>query len=182
MRAFIAIDLPENLKNQLAQIQNDLKSCDLDLKWVKPENLHLTLKFLGDIDEKQLLEIKKIIKGIAFNQKTFEVSLEAFGFFPDSRKPRVFFVSTTNQDLLKTIVNRLETGLGKIGFPIEGRFKSHLTLARIKSSKNLETLLQNLKEVSLEGVFTVKEIAVYESRLKPTGPVYEKIARISLTE
>ncbi|MBU2473299.1 MAG: RNA 2',3'-cyclic phosphodiesterase [Candidatus Omnitrophica bacterium] len=182
MRAFIAIELPENLKKELAKIQENLKTYDLDFRWVEPENLHLTLKFLGKIDEKQLPEIKKTIEEIVSGQKAFELSFKTLGFFPGIRKPRVFFISTDNQDLLQTLVERLEIKLEKIGFPAEGRFKSHLTLARIKSSKNLGTLLQNLEKVSLEGVFTVKEIAVYESRLKPTGPVYEKIARISLTE
>src|SRR3989338_3133701 len=167
MRAFIAIDIGENLKNKLSQIQENLKECDLDFKWVKPENLHLTLKFLGEIEEKKLLEIKKIIEETAFSQKSFKLSFETFGFFPDSRRPRVFFVSTDNQDLLKTLVQQLEINLGKIGlpcpacrqaggrqgFPAENRFQSHLTLARIKVRKNLETLLENLEKIKLEGNF-----------------------------
>ncbi len=189
MRAFIAIDIPQDLKDKFSQIQENLKKSDLEFKWVKPENLHLTLKFLGYIDEQQLPEIIKVIEEIVYGQKSFKLRFESFGFFPDPRRPRVFFVGTNNQDLLKAMVQQLEIKLEKIGFPVEslpagrqGRFQSHLTLARIKSRKNLETLLKNLEKIKLEGDFAVKEIILYESILKPTGPLYEKITSISLAE
>jgi len=176
MRAFIAVELPESLKNHLSQIQEDLKTCNLECKWIKPANIHLTLKFLGDIDQKQLGQIKTILKQVASNLSCFEVSIDGFGFFPNEKRPRVFFLSTTNQERLKSIVNQLEEALEKIGFPIEDRFRSHLTLARIKTLKNIELLKEKIKDVKMEGKLTVKELALYKSTLTPSGAIYERIA------
>ena len=85
MRTFIAIDLPQPLKENIDQIQTDLKQCDLSFKWVKAENIHLTLKFLGNIEEKQLDDIKKIITEVAQNHKALEVTFTQFGFFPNDK-------------------------------------------------------------------------------------------------
>lgn len=176
MRAFIAVDLPESLKNHLSQIQEDLKTCNLECKWMKPESIHLTLKFLGDIDQKQLGQIKTILKQITSNFSCFEVNVDGFGFFPNEKRPRVFFLSTSEQERLKSIVDQLEKELEKIGFPIEDRFRSHLTLARIKSLKNIELLKEKTKDIKMEGKLTVKELVLYKSTLTPRGAIYERIA------
>jgi len=177
MRAFIAIDLPENLKNKLKLLQEDLKRYDLEVKWVKPENIHLTLKFLGNIDERtQVPRIKDIINRVSSNTRFFEATLEGFGFFPNEKNPRVFFVKITRQGLLKSIANQLEQRLQNLGFPIEGRFSSHLTLARIKNPKNIELLKEKIKDVKLKEILAVKEIILYKSTLTASGPIYERIS------
>jgi len=181
MRIFIAIDLPQEIKNKIDQIQSDFKKCDLAFKWVKPENIHLTLKFLGEIKQDRLDEIKKTIIEVSQNFKAFQANLSEFGFFPNERRPRVFFIATSEQDLLKSIAQKLEEGLEKIGFEAEGRFKSHITLARIKSPQNIDCLKQKIKEIKLVQNLPIKEIILFKSTLTGTGPIYEKIFKSSLT-
>ena len=175
MRTFIAIDLPSSIKEKIAQIQTAFKECDLSFKWVKPQNIHLTLKFLGNIEEKQLDQIKNIITEISQDFKSLQVQFTDFGFFPNERRPRVFFIATSGEDLLKSLAQKLEERLKKIGFEAEHRFKSHLTLARIKSLENIDCLKRKMKEIKLTGEFAIDEIILFKSTLTRTGPIYEKI-------
>ena len=180
MRAFIAIDLPEKIKSKIADIQRGLGRIDLSCKWVQPKNMHLTLKFLGEINPSGLEEIKDAISRCAACFKTFETGLQEFGFFPNEKRPRVFFISTSCADTLKSMADNLEDKLEPLGFQKEGRFKSHITLARIKQPKNIDCLLRELKNISLGETFAVGEIALYKSTLTPEGAIYEKIASSSL--
>jgi 2'-5' RNA ligase len=176
MRAFIAIDVPEEVKRRIAAIQERLSEIDLACKWVHPENIHLTLKFLGEINPDQLEKIKTAVCECAAGFKAFEADLERFGFFPNEKRPRVFFISTSGAETLKAMADNLEDKLKVLGFQKEGRFKSHITLARIKHPKNIDRLLRELNKISLRETFAVKEITLYKSTLTPKGAVYEKLA------
>jgi 2'-5' RNA ligase len=173
MRAFVAISLPEELKNKVWQIQQELRTCGLDCKWIKPQNIHLTLKFLGEVKEEKVNEIKQTIETTAKEFKAFKVSFKKFGFFPGEKNPRVFFVDTDNEDNLKNIASALSPG--------ENRFKSHITLARLKSRKNIDCLKRKIKDIVFEESFEVKEITLFKSKLNAQGPIYEKIFTSSLT-
>ncbi len=175
MRTFIAIDLPTPVKEKIAQIQATFKDCNLSFKWVAAENIHLTLKFLGNIDEMQIDEVKKIITAVAQKNKTLKAKLLEFGFFPNERRPRVFFIATSQEDILKSIAEELENKLEDLGFEPEHRFKSHLTLARIKSLENIDCLKRKMKEVRLKEEFAIDEIILFKSTLTRTGSIYEKI-------
>lgn len=175
MRLFIAIDIPEDLKEKLSRVVTRLKKCDLDAKWVNASNIHMTLKFLGETREEDLDKIKSIIS-VTFNLFTkLELNTGSFGFFPSENSPRVFFISTDNEEILKNISLQLEDKLESLGFPKEGRFKSHLTIARFRSKKNIDCLKEEIKNISIEAKFAVSEIILFKSLLKPTGPVYEKL-------
>ena len=139
------------------------------------------MKFLGDIEPPQLDEIKTIISETAKKFKYFEVALDKFGFFPNQKKPRVFFINVTAGDKLKSIADMLEEKLQGLGLEKEGKFKSHITLARIKQSKNITSLIKTAENISLKGNFPIKEITLYKSTLTKTGPIYEKVASSSLT-
>ena len=180
MRTFIAIDLPLSIKTELEKIQEDFKKCNLSFKWVKPENTHLTLKFLGNTSDEQLDKIKKIITKVSQSFSVFEARFIEFGFFPNERRPRVFFISTSGEDLLKAIADLLEEELAKIGFKPEGRFKSHITLARIKTLENVDCLKRKIKQVKISEKFPVKEITLFKSTLTRGGPIYEKIFKSNL--
>jgi 2'-5' RNA ligase len=175
MRLFIAIDIPENLKEKLARLENKLKKCDLDAKWINALNIHMTLKFLGETHEEQLAKIISIISVTAANFSKLELTLGSFGFFPNETSPRVFFISTDNEEILRNISLQLEDKLEVLGFPKEGRFKSHLTLARFRSKKNIDSLKNEIKNITIEAKFACSEIILFKSLLKPTGPVYEKL-------
>ncbi|MEI8349211.1 MAG: RNA 2',3'-cyclic phosphodiesterase [Candidatus Omnitrophota bacterium] len=175
MRLFIAIDLPDEIKQKLALLIKGFTKYDLDAKWVQDKNLHLSLKFLGEVTEEKIAEIQKVIKEAADWSSCLEATLNNFGFFPNEKHPRVFFVATNREEELKHIAMKLEDALEKLGFAKENRFTSHITLARLKSTKNIEALKNELKKVSVQEKMPVKEIVLFKSTLKPTGPVYERI-------
>lgn len=180
MRAFIAIDLPQNIKDAIFDVQQNLRACEPACKWVEPANIHMTLKFLGNISTEQFDKIKIIIGQTAQGFKTFNVSLTGFGFFPNERRPRVFYVSTSQKEMLCSIATCLEAKLEQLGFAKDARFKPHLTLARIKEPKNIDYLKKKLATICLEGEFAVNAITLYKSTLTTKGPIYETMARIAL--
>ncbi len=181
MRAFIAIDLPEKIKSRIAELEDDFKKCDLAFRWVRPENLHLTLKFLGDINQEQVSKIKEAITKISGKFTSFQASLNDFGFFPNERNPRIFFISIDKEELLKSIARELEEGLEPLGFDKENRFKSHITLARIKDLKNIDDLKPKIENIRLDEKFLIHAIILYESTLTGEGPIYGKIFKSNLT-
>ena len=181
MRAFIAIDLPERIKGKIAELENDLKKCDLVFRWVKPKNLHLTLKFLGDITQEQAGKIKEAIAKVSGKFAAFETSFNGFGFFPNERGPRIFFISIDKGELLKSIAGELEEELEILGFEKENRFKSHITLARIKDLKNIESLKAKTKNTCLNEGFLIESITLHKSILTKEGPIYEEIFKSNLT-
>ena len=180
MRAFIAIDLPKELKEKISSIIEKLANCDLEAKWVKPENVHMTLKFLGQIEEKQIDTIKSIISEVSLGFKKITVECKDFGFFPNEKRPRVFFLKTDKEDQLRKIYQELEDKLSHVGFEKEERFKSHLTLCRFKGRKNMDCLIRELKNIDFSQKLKIDEIAIFKSTLTKTGPIYEKVFTASL--
>lgn len=180
MRLFIAIDIPQNLKEELSRLTTKLKKCDADAKWVEMQNLHLSLKFLGEVAEDKIKKIEEIISVVGKKYITLELSLENFGFFPNEKHPRVFFVATDKEEELKKIYSEIEDALRGTGFEKEERFKSHITLARFRSAKNIEILRKQIESTIVKGKFPANEIALFKSALTPQGPVYEKTFSASL--
>ncbi|MFH1504570.1 MAG: RNA 2',3'-cyclic phosphodiesterase [Candidatus Omnitrophota bacterium] len=180
MRVFIAITLPIGIKKKIEKAEASFKECGLDAIWVKAENIHLTFKFLGNVDEKNIPSMKKEIEETASQFNSLTLNLENFGFFPSEKRPRVFFVSTDKEEILKKISQELENRLGKIGFEKEDRFKSHITLARLKSPKNIDCLIKKIKNTKIEANFPVQEITLYKSTLTSSGPIYNKILTAGL--
>lgn len=180
MRAFIAIRIPYETKKELEEIQNRLKSLPLQLKWVSPANLHITLKFLGNINQAELEKIKNILSDVCIYFSPFYIRLEDFGFFPGRQNPRIFFLNFSSDQFLENISKKLEERLEKEGFMKEKKFKPHITLARIKSSKNIGQLLDKIKDLKAKGGFKVNTISIYESTLTSQGPLYEELFKSSL--
>jgi len=180
MRLFIGIDLDNRIKEELFKIIENLKKLKLDAKWVKKENLHLSLKFLGETSEDKLEKIKEIISKTSQNFSSLEISTQNFGFFPNENYPRVFFVNTDKEEELKKIVSFLEDKLEEIGFEKENRFKSHITLARFRSLKNIDVLKKELKNISISLRFNFTEICLFKSTLTFDSPIYEVIFKKEL--
>jgi 2'-5' RNA ligase len=176
LRTFIAIELTNELHEELRILQQELKKSEIDAKWVSPENIHLTLKFLGNIDLNQAEQIKNILNEISKQSKPFYLNLSGIGVFPKLDHPRVLWVGVNegkNESI--EIAKKLEDDLEKIGFQKENRpFSPHLTLARIRSSKNKD----KLKELAEQTSFTsnnkvyVNKLTLFKSTLTPKGSVY----------
>ena len=180
MRLFIGIDLDSKIKEELSKIIENLKKIKLDAKWVKKENLHLSLKFLGEVSEDKLEKIKEIILKVSKNLNPIEISTQNFGFFPNQNYPRVFFIGTDKEEELKKVASSLEDELEKIGFEKEDRFKSHITLARFRSLKNIDLLKKELKNIDISLRFNFTEICLFKSTLTSDSPIYEVIFKKEL--
>jgi len=187
MRAFIAIELPQEVKNSLSHLQGKLKAAGADVKWVAPENIHLTLKFLGEIDEKKIDKITYIIEDIAKNISSFYIRVCSLGAFPKINIPRVIWVGIDKGDNeIKEIVRGLEEKIAEAGIPKkDGLFSSHITIGRMKSYLNQERLVKDLKsmadnlgEENLE--FLSDSITLFKSALTSKGPIYEALKEITL--
>lgn len=176
MRLFIATPISSEAEKELSRIIGKLKDSGAAVKWVAPSNIHLTLKFLGDTDEKLLPELKQIIDEVAGNHKQIKSGLGELGAFPNLNRPRVYWVGLkSGAKELAAIATELENEVHHFGFPKENRpFKSHLTLGRVKAPNGLQKLneLLNSEKVSpLE--LTFDRIILFKSTLTPRGPVYE---------
>lgn len=177
MRAFIAIDLPVKLKVQLGRIARGLCRSDCPASWVKPDNLHITMKFLGDTDEHLLPQVTEQLDLIGQQQNPFAVALGGFGFLPPQGRPRVLCVAIASQERLARLADQLELRLAPLGFQPERRFNAHVTLARIKGDKNLAELRQLASRVSLHQAFPVASLNLYSSHLHPDGARYQLLHR-----
>lgn len=186
LRAFVAFKLPEHIIDHTAALQNQLKARGLKLRWVKPQNLHLTIKFLGDIPETDVHNIGVAIDQAFGNQPPLEMTLQGMGVFPGIRRPRVLWVGFGGQvQSLKQLHGKLEDELERIGFHRDKRgFKAHLTIARIKGAIVPELLLEAIKEVGNFPPlsFSTRKIVLYKSDLRPQGAIYTPLAEVDLAE
>jgi len=179
IRSFIAIELSNNIKQELAGLIEKLKTSGADVKWVNPENIHLTLKFLGYISPEKIEAVKKVLDSIKGKFTPFKITLSGVGAFPKLSYPRVIWVGMQDgQDDAKRIYALLEAELEKAGFKKEERaFSPHLTIGRVRSGKNrqdLKSAIENLK-FSPENTQTVEHLTLFKSALTPKGPVYTSL-------
>ncbi|MFO8052937.1 MAG: RNA 2',3'-cyclic phosphodiesterase [Candidatus Omnitrophota bacterium] len=180
MRTFIALNLTDEIKAKIKEVTDKLEDLPIKAKWVNNKNLHITLKFLGDINQEQLDIIKKIIADISCQYNSFELHLKSFGFFPNPKKPRVFFISFSSDKILEALVEVLRKRLNQIGFKKDKKFRSHITLARIKSLKNINQLTEKINQLKVEGKFKVDKISLFKSTLTQKDPIYQEIFKANL--
>ena len=187
MRTFIAINLEPELKETLSQFIEELKRLDparKSVRWVNQQAMHLTLKFLGEIDESQTAQIKKALEQISEGSRAFTMKISGTGYFPpDKRKPRVLWVGIEEEESLKILQSRLEEEMEKLGFPKENRkFHPHLTLGRVKIPSNLREIMLCLEQHGSRkfGEMEVRKVTFFKSVLKPTGAEYSVLSEFEL--
>ncbi|MFA5351315.1 MAG: RNA 2',3'-cyclic phosphodiesterase [Candidatus Omnitrophota bacterium] len=188
MRTFIAIELPQEIKEKLSELQARLKQSEADVKWVEPENIHLTLKFLGEIGEDKLPKIIEIIESTTQNTKQFRLSLSSLGAFPRVEFPRIIWIGINKGDKETVLLAKaLEEKIEKLGIPGEERpFSSHITIGRVKGPLNKDKLAKTLKQsgdyFSGKDIgFDVTKVTLFKSTLGPGGPVYAALKEVKLT-
>jgi 2'-5' RNA ligase len=185
IRLFIAIDIPQEIRAVLAGTIEGTRPAMPDVKWVKAENLHLTLKFVGYFDPDKLEGLLDITRKIARRFPAFRVRLGSSGAFTSPRRARVIWVGMLQgTEESARLAEKLDARLEKVGVKREGRpFAGHLTLARLRQPRDCSAELAYIAN-RLEGLedmeFEVSEIVVYRSILRPDGPVYEALERIPL--
>jgi len=184
IRSFIAINLPEELKESLGEFQARLKKAQADVKWVRPASLHITLRFLGYLSPEEVEKASKALEKVAQIFSPFTIQLEDYGTFPERGRPRVIWVGISQgKDQLAQISQQLEKELKKFNFPPADKpFAPHLTLGRIKTGKNLNKLIEYLDKEGkrIYGKFPAKSIILYKSELRPEGARYSVIKQVGL--
>lgn len=180
IRAFIAISLPEGIKDFLHGLQKQLRKSGIKASWPKPAAMHLTLKFIGTLPAGKIDPLKTIMTRVASHIPTHTLSTAGIGVFPSVKNARVIWSGTRGQtDVLETLANHLEISLFKeLGIKKDNRrFAPHLTLARIKHPvfpKKMVRLLQEFKDVQSDA-FLVSEVKLFQSELTGAGAVHKLI-------
>lgn len=185
IRSFLAVDLPQAVKNRLLEVQALLKPGTSGIKWVKADQVHLTLKFLGAISEETAGQIAAALSRTVPGYRPFDLILQGVGGFPNIRRPRVIWAGLGgNREALKNLWLHLEEACFEWGIPRETRpFNPHLTLGRNRTGLPNEQLFLRLANWSEpdSGPFAVREVVLFRSDLKPGGPVYTVINTFPLT-
>ncbi len=181
IRAFIAVDFEAS--HELLGLIGGLRSSRARLRVVPPENLHITLKFLGGTEEGMVEPIVEVMETSVEGVAPFTLTLRGTGGFPSLRAPRVLWVGIHNGEPMSRVAQQLELGLAKLGFPRERRrFSPHLTLARVKGPQGRDDavrLIERQRDTEF-GLQSVEAIKLKRSELRPTGAVYSDIATVAL--
>ncbi|HEV8663540.1 MAG TPA: RNA 2',3'-cyclic phosphodiesterase [Candidatus Methylomirabilis sp.] len=176
MRLFIAIVLSDALRDALGALQRDLRAAGGPVSWVKPENIHLTLKFLGEVPPAREGLVREAMAEAVAGLSPFTLRAGGCGAFPGGRNPRVLWVGLrAGGPEAATLAARVEAACAARGFPPENRaFRGHLTLGRVRGSRGLEETLRRLQAHAEDtlGETAVDRIVLYESRLHPAGSIY----------
>ena len=184
MRTFIAIEIPEEIKKEMAGLQQRLKSSAVEASWPRPEGIHLTLKFLGEVPEAKVSDIQAALKSAAADTGPLRLEVEGVGTFPNPKNARVAWIGLSGDiEKLTTLQTLVEDSMARLGMEREDRpFTPHLTLGRIKYIRSKEgwlNALDSIKDIKLPG-FDVTAVSLMKSELKRTGAVYTEIAKIEL--
>jgi 2'-5' RNA ligase len=184
VRLFFAANVTPEIRERLALVQRPLVATGADVKWVEIENLHVTMKFLGEVPEDKVPAIVAQADQAAKEAKAFVMSLGGLGAFPTQRAPRVVWVGLTHGlDELRVLARGLEAGLEKLGFKPEGRpFSAHVTLGRVRSPRGRDALAQALqagRECEI-GTLNVEKFALMQSVLGRGGPQYSVVQEFRL--
>jgi 2'-5' RNA ligase len=185
MRAFIAIELPPEIKQGITNVQEQLRSAGANAGWTRPEGIHLTLKFLGEVEESKIREIMQMLAGATRGTGKLNLEVTGVGAFPNVRTPRVLWLGVTGDvEKLGSLQVSVENAMTGLGFEREERkFSPHLTLARIKFPKprdNWQQKIESVRDVKLGG-FEADHVSLMKSELKREGAVYTEVGRIELT-
>jgi len=175
MRLFVSVPVPDELKTKVAALGKEIAQDGVML--VRPENMHLTLKFLGEIDEKKIEDIEKKLSSVRF--RAFDCALRSVGVFPNENYVKVVWAGCESGNALESLAKDVIRSLS--GYGDDKRFTAHLTIARVKRKIDLRSFLQKHKADEF-GSFPVKEFHLMQSVLKPSGPEYSVLSSFEAGE
>ncbi len=182
IRAFLAIDLDDDLKPKINRIIKEFKQIDTKIKYVELANLHLTLKFFGDIDTNGLKLLEKAISKVVSEFEPFNIKIKGCGAFPNNNHIKVIWVGIENDEIIKDLHDRLDKEFVSLGIDKDKKFSTHLTIGRMKSAKNknkVKSIIEEFEDVEI-GEMEVTQISLKKSTLTPAGPIYEDLAIFEL--
>lgn len=177
IRAFLAIDLDDDLKPKINKIIKEFKGIDANIKYVDLANLHFTLKFFGDIDVDGIDLLSQKISDVAAQFEPFNIKIKGCGAFPNTNHIKVIWVGLEEDAILKDLHDKLDAEFKKLGFEVDKKFSSHLTIGRMKSAKNknkVKSAIESFEDIEI-GEMKVEKIVLKKSTLKASGPIYDDI-------
>jgi 2'-5' RNA ligase len=184
MRCFIAIDMSQEIKSPISDIIREISSAD-GIKWVPECNMHLTLKFLGEVKDSIVSDIGNRLQAVAARHNPFSTGIRGAGAFPNLKRPNVLWVGFDKSEPLKALFHDIEVELAELGIEKEGRpFSPHLTIGRGRDLRGIEPALRELSTYkdTFFGTIEVNEILLMKSVLKPSGAEYSKVMTFRLNE
>jgi len=185
IRTFIAVLISPELKSRIGEVEENFKKLPCDVKWVAEENLHITLKFLGNVSENKLEAVCSAVqKTAAAIPSGFELAMSGVGAFPNIGRPQVIWVGVhKGGEEMAKLAELLDDALSGLGFEKEKkRFSAHVTIGRARSPRGLDSLAEAIRTMQAEdlGSETIESIAVMKSELRPSGPVYSVVGEFKL--
>jgi 2'-5' RNA ligase len=184
MRAFVAINLPAEVRGRLHEAARPLRDMSLPVRWVSPEGLHLTLKFLGGVADDRAGELAGAIEEATAGHGPFPMELAGFGAFPKPSRPRVLWAGVEPDDRLTAVQSAVESAMAEQGFEPEGRaFHPHVTLGRARrdaSGRKLAAVEGAIAELEHSDRFEVTSVDLMRSELRPGGARYEVVRAVEL--
>jgi 2'-5' RNA ligase len=188
IRAFVAIELPEHIKNKLSEVQERLKTGRLPARWVAAGSIHLTLKFLDNITEDTAKAVTGAMQEAAIISEPFRLTVKGLGVFPNPRRIQIVWAGVGGEtDRLVELQKELDAGLARLGFTPESRpFAAHLTLARMRDeagASEREKMGRLVEATQFDGgEFQVESFSLMRSQLRREGPIYTQLASVSLVK
>lgn len=190
IRTFVAIDLPDRVQSCLKNISEDLQSNleSIPIRWVPVENIHMTLKFLGDVSINNIELLKKMLRSEAQAHSSFEIGIGGIGAYPKIRRPRVIWTGVEAPSELVDLQQSIEAQTSKLGYAVDNReFSPHLTLGRVSRNASPEDVRKvgevlSSYKVGFLGAARVTEVCLFRSDLQSTGAVYTKLFTVQLAE
>lgn len=174
MRIFVAIKIPENIKDYISGVQESIGDDLAKIRWVNKNQMHLTLKFLGEVQPSNIIEVKKELKKIEFNP--FNTYLSSVSMFPNEKYIRVLWVGLDPEEEINSLQKDIDEKLKKL-FKKDKDFKPHITLGRVKFVKDKDKFVENLRKIKIDNKkVNVNGFKLMKSTLSQKGPIYEEIA------
>jgi 2'-5' RNA ligase len=193
MRAFVAVEVAEPVREALSALVADLRRLNAPVKWVEAQNIHLTLKFLGSVPDTAVARAVEILRACAGGIAPFSLEIAGAGGFPDLKRPRVVFVCAVDQPpVAAELARRLNEQMAEVGAERDDRpYQNHITLGRVRPSRasgssdeprHLAQLTQRLESLLGKsfGSMQATELTLMESKLTPAGPIYSPVERVRL--
>jgi 2'-5' RNA ligase len=183
LRCFVAIEISDAIKKEIGEIVDNLEKYDADVKWVASENVHLTLKFLGNTSDSLIPKIQEALLHAVSSFTPFYIKIYGTGVFPNRKYPRVIWVGVESSLLLRRLAGGVEDSMLSLGFKKESKeFNPHLTLGRVRSRSGVEHIINeigNIREKDFGNIY-VDNIKLMKSDLKPKGAEYIRLHTIPL--
>lgn len=183
LRCFVALEIPADIRSYLGRLIDRLRACGADVKWVEPDNIHLTLKFLGPVDPGRIAAVASRLEGIPASDRPVAASLSALGAFPDAHRPQVIWCGlAVADDAAHSLWREVERLMAAEGFAPERRgFTPHLTLGRVRSLRRIDACIGLVAHTAIvPQPFICDRLSLVRSDLTPLGPVYHTVHTMQL--